>query len=59
MSEPDGRTVAGGRRATLIEAAAAEGHHDMIERWLAVEDTMPLPPDMEMRRRAVEPDPDR
>ena len=39
-----GETVAGWRRAALIEAVAVEGQHATIERWLAAEAAMPLPP---------------
>ena len=54
-----GETVAGWCRAALIEAAAVEGQHETIERWLEAEASLPLSPAEEMHRRAVEPDPDR
>ena len=54
-----GETVAGWCRATIIEAAAVEGQHETIERWLRAEAALPMSPAAEMHRRAVEPDPDR
>ena len=52
-------TFEGWRRATIIEAVSLVWQHETIERWLEAEASMPMPPDTEMHRRAVEPDSDR